>query len=197
MKMLAFTDLHGDVKRLFCLERLISSKKPDILICAGDLSWFGKHLNLIAKKLDSFNLPILIIPGNHETEENIELISKKFKNIININKKLYNHNNFQFLGLGSGGFGQVNKEFEKQFEKIKSNIKNPKKFIFISHAPPYNTKIDKVKNSHVGSISIRKFIEFASPVLAISGHIHETEHLEDKIKSTRVLNPGDAEFIIL
>lgn len=197
MKILAFTDLHGNLRRFNRLEFLIKIKKPDILICAGDISWFSKYINLIAKKLDSSNLPILIIPGNHETEENIELISKKFKNIININKKLYSYDNFQFLGWGSGGFGQVNKEFEKQFEKIKSNIKNQKKFIFISHAPPYNTKIDKVKNSHVGSISIRKFIEFASPVLAISGHIHETEHLEDKIKSTRVLNPGDGELITL
>jgi len=42
---------------------------------------------------------------------------------------------------------------------------------------------------HAGNKSIRKFIERIKPVLAISGHLHECVG-EDKIKETKVVNPG-------
>lgn len=197
MKIIAFTDLHGDSKRLNHLESLIKLKKPELIICAGDLSIFGRNLSITAKRLNSFNIPLLLIPGNHELEKEIEEICEKNKNLINIHKKLYDFNGFQFFGSGLGGFSQKDKEFEKQFEKIKAKIKDPKKFIFVSHGPPYKTKLDKLYYDYVGSITFRKFIEFTSPIVAISGHIHETEHKEDKIKSTRVINPGDGEFITI
>ena len=197
MKILAFTDLHGDLKRLGHLMNLIKLKKPDLLICAGDISWFGAKINPVMKKLDSINIPILIIPGNHESEEEIEDLAKKHKNLIDINKKIVEINNFQFFGFGSGGFSQKNIEFEKQFEKIKSKIKDNNKFIFVSHQPPYQTNLDKIQDEHVGSKSIRKFIEFTNPILVISGHIHESEHSEDKIKKSRLINPGSGEFITL
>ncbi len=197
MKIIAFTDLHASQRKLSHIEGLIKLKKPDLLICSGDISVFGKELTSVLRKINSFNIKTLIIPGNHELEEELEEVSKRYDNLIDIHKKFYEFKGFQFFGLGSGGFAQKNLEFEKQFTKLKQKIKDPAKFVFISHGPAYKTKVDKIEKDYVGSISIRKFIELTKPVLAISGHIHETEHLEDKIKSTRLINPGDGEFITL
>ncbi len=77
--------------------------------------------------------------------------------------------------------------------------------ILNTHAPPYNTRLDLApkldKNLkpvtamgspvmiHVGSKSIRKFIEKYQPLIGLHGHIHES-YASDKIKNTTVINPG-------
>lgn len=197
MKILAFTDMHSYPKRLIHLEKLAKLKKPDILICAGDLTMFGRNLNSIARKIDSWNIPALIIPGNHETAEEIKLISKKYKNLKNIHHIIYQKGNYTFFGMGQGGFSKTNGEFEKLFSLIKKKINSKTKFVVVSHAPPHGTETDLIDGKYAGSISLRKFIEFAKPVLVVVGHLHECEHTEDKIGKSRIINPGDGEFITI
>lgn len=198
MKILAFADPHSSSQRISNLHKMIKLQKPDLLLCSGDITWLGQKLDDTLKKLNSFNIPLIMVHGNHEAEEEVEKISEKYKNLIFVHKKMFEFQGYQFFGFGSGGFALRNKAFEENFAKIKSKIKNNKKFIFIPHQPPYKTKLDKLgKNYHVGSISVREFIELTSPILVITGHIHENEHCEDKIKSSRIINPGDGEFITL
>jgi len=62
--------------------------------------------------------------------------------------------------------------------------------ILISHAPPANTKVDKVASGqHAGSKAVREFIERYHPNLCITGHIHEAKG-EDRIGETPIVNPG-------
>lgn len=60
--------------------------------------------------------------------------------------------------------------------------------IFLFHAPPYKTKLDRAaldgkKIEHipldinVGSVAIRKFIELRQPLLTLHGHIHESARI--------------------
>lgn len=197
MKVIAFTDLHGDLKRLKHLEGMIKVKKPDMLICAGDFTLFGRNINSIAKKLNDFKIPVVIIPGNHETGEEVKDISKKFKNLKNIHHIIYEKNDYTFFGMGQGGFSQKDKEFEKLFPTIKKKINPETKLIIVSHAPVADTTTDNIDGEHAGSISLRKFVELTNPVLVVVGHLHECEHTEDKIKNSRIINPGDGEFITI
>jgi len=74
-----------------------------------------------------------------------------------------------------------------------------KPFIFISHCPPYNTPLDMLFNgTHVGSVSIRDFIEKWSEsgrlISSFHGHIHESPNISGSIR-TRIgnchcTNPG-------
>lgn len=67
----------------------------------------------------------------------------------------------------------------------KDNLKNA---IFLFHAPPYNTKLDRAAldgkmidyapfDVHVGSIAIRGLIEEGQPLLTLHGHVHESARL--------------------
>ena len=60
--------------------------------------------------------------------------------------------------------------------------------VFLFHAPPYETCLDRVANDgkmidsvpldlHVGSIAIRRFIKRRQPLLTLHGHIHESARL--------------------
>ena len=49
MKILAFADTHGNKKDLKKLEK--KSKDADILVCVGDLTWFGKDLEKLLRRL--------------------------------------------------------------------------------------------------------------------------------------------------
>ena len=76
-------------------------------------------------------------------------------------------------------------------------LSNPKKTVYVIHAPPFNTKLDMITTgAHVGSKSIRKFIEKEQPLLALHGHIHESPQMSgswhDKIGKTTCINVGSS-----
>jgi len=75
--------------------------------------------------------------------------------------------------------------------------------IWLFHAPPYQTKLDRVAvdgkmidhvplDPHVGSIAIRRFIESRQPLMTLHGHLHESTRLtgawQDQIGRTICLN---------
>lgn len=75
-------------------------------------------------------------------------------------------------------------------------------FIFISHCPPYNTALDVLDNGlHVGSLSIRRFIEIWSKkgklIASFHGHIHGSPNrsgsISTKIENSISINPGQNE----
>ena len=76
-------------------------------------------------------------------------------------------------------------------------LSNPKETAYVIHAPPYNTKLDVIADgSHVGSHSVREFIEKEQPLLALHGHIHESPKMsgswKDKIGNTVCINVGSS-----
>ena len=193
MKLLAFTDTHGSLLALKRIGQKVKSQKPDLLVCAGDISIFEHGIVGILRRLNKLNKKIIIIQGNHEDDSTIRRLSKLFKNIAFIHKTYFIEDNALFLGFGGGGFSVVDKEFEKiakaKFKKIiKSN--EGKKIILVTHAPPYRTRLDKLVQGHCGNKSIRNFVKKNKIDLLICGHLHENFGKEDRIKKTKVINPG-------
>lgn len=73
----------------------------------------------------------------------------------------------------------------------------PKKTVYVVHAPPFNTKLDVITSgAHVGSKSVREFIEKEQPMLTLHGHIHESPKMsgswKDKIGKTVCINAGSS-----
>ena len=193
MKILAFTDIHGSLSALKRIGQKVKSQKPDLLVCAGDVSIFEHEILGIARKLNRMNKKIMVVHGNHEDDSTFRKLSRLFKNIIFIHKNQFVEGNALFLGYGGGGFSVVDKEFEKtvnsKFKKIIHKNKD-KKIILVTHAPPYKTKLDKLIQGHCGNKSIRHFIEKNRIDYLICGHLHENFSKEDTIGKTKIINPG-------
>ena len=82
-------------------------------------------------------------------------------------------------------------EHELKFITIEDDLnklvgsRNLSKSIFLFHAPPYKTNLDRAAldgrkidhvslDVHVGSIAIKRFIEKQQPLVTLHGHIHES-----------------------
>ena len=112
--------------------------------------------------------------------------------MVFIHKSYYHQDNYIFLGYGGGGFSMVDKAFNKTGEKFKKTIKKnkDKKIIFVTHAPPYKTRVDLIVDNHCGNKTFKNFIVKNKVDLYICGHLHENFNKKDKIKNTLVINPG-------
>ena len=200
MKILAFTDTHGSLQALRRIEHKVKTQNPDLLVCAGDISIFEHGIVGIVRRLNKLNKKIIIIHGNHEDDSTFRKLSKLFKNIIFVHKTYHVENDTLFLGYGGGGFVMIDREFEKiantKFRKIIKSNKD-KKIILVTHAPLYKTRLDKLIQGHCGNKSIRHFIEKNKVDLLICGHLHENFGKEDRIKKTKVINPGPFGKIIV
>jgi hypothetical protein len=187
MMLLVFVDTHGDMHSLRRIKK--KAAKADIILCAGDITVFENHMRLILREINSFNKPVLIIPGNHEGEKKLRLMCKHYKNLVYLHKEVYELENIFFAGWGGGGFSLRDRKFEKFAIRLKKRIPG-KKLILMLHGPPYGSKTDLVMGEHSGNKSFRDFIRQEKPLLVVCGHLHENAGVKDKIGKTTIINPG-------
>ena len=189
MRILFFTDIHGSTRHLN--EIVEKSRNADIIACPGDLTIFENGLDEIFRKLNSTGKPIIVIHGNHESASSMSVLSLRYKNVHFIHKSYYIHEDVIFFGHGGGGFDS--------FQGLPKPKKEDKNFrlILLTHAPPYGTAIDDMDGGwHVGCKNYKEFILAHQPILAVSGHIHETFELEEQLGNTLMFNPGPRGRII-
>jgi len=118
MKILAFVDLHNSLSALGKIKQKAKKEKPDLIVCAGDLTIFEHSLDYLLSILNRLNIPILIINGNHESIKSMKAACSLFKNIEFIHDKVVRKNDLVFFGYGGGGFSTIDKDFEKEMDKI-------------------------------------------------------------------------------
>lgn len=194
MKILAFADTHGDGQALETIRT--KSDNVDLIICAGDLTVFGHEQQKLVDFLDNIGKKVIMLHGNHEDKNSLKKMCDNSKNIKFCHDEIVDFGEIILVVHGGGGFISRSNSFEVSKKKFAEAIKE-KKSIFITHAPPYNTKLDiPYKNSHCGSKSYRDFIDEAQPNIAISGHIHECFGKKEKIGKTIAVNPGPKGIII-
>lgn len=191
MKFLAFVDLHEDRDSLKMLVKRASDKEIDFLVCAGDLSSFGRSLRFVLKQLDQIGKKVYLISGNHENIEMLEQILPDYPNCLLFDQKALELENYVFLGYGGGGFTYQDVEFRKVARDWYGSHQG-KKIVLVTHGPPFGTKADLVENRYVGNKDFRAFMERIKPKLTICGHIHENAGVIDEVGESKlkVINPG-------
>jgi uncharacterized protein len=193
MKLIAFTDIHENAQLLGRIKR--HAKGVDLAVCTGDFTVFGRSTKKMLAALNDLGVPLVLIPGNHEDDEEIESMLPQFKNIHWAHERFVEVKGLRFFGFGGRGFSRrepaletLEKKFAKQFDD---------RTIVLCHAPPYDTALDEVDADwHVGNESLRELIVRRKPMLVLTGHIHECFHQHDRLGATILINPGpDGEII--
>jgi len=198
LKVLAFTDFHGDNDAFARARQLLRKGKWDGVLVAGDIV---NHDPELAKRrlteLAEVAEPLFFVPGNMD---NPELASWPGTSSVRaLHGKSATIGPVFLVGLGGSPPGPFHTPFEIRDEEAtrvmgKGMVGFSKgRLVLVSHCPPKNTKLDIVPSGeHAGSIPVRNFIEKFKPALVISGHIHEAKGI-DSIEETTLINIGPAQ----
>ncbi len=192
---LVVADLHGHPAAQKNLESLLERRKYEGLILIGDITQLGPldAIRELFEHVSKFGIPILSVPGNCDPKETPEILEELG---INLHKKCVKIGKLPFVGLGGSNVTPFNTPLEyteaEILEELDSLVKltEDNNFILVTHVPPFGTQADLLPNgTHVGSKSVRKFIEKHQPLLNLCGHVHEARSVS-QLGRTIVVNPG-------
>ncbi len=189
MRILAFTDLHGNEVAL--AKVLEKARVADLIIFAGDLNHHGADAETLLARLVSSKKPILIVHGNWDEENVLFKTCELHEDLHFLHRGMWEMNGVKFLGHGGGGFSREDKDFKRLWNKFfKKQLKPGDKSVLITHAPPYGTKADTLYGEPRGNKTYREFLEKHQPLYHVCGHFHENFGVTDKVDKTTVINPG-------
>lgn len=198
LKILAFTDFHGNSKAHERATQIVESERPDLVVVAGDIvNHDPDSARQLLTDLAAAGRPIYFVPGNMD---NIALSSWHGNiNVHCLHGRCEYYGDVALIGLGGSPPGPFSTPFELSDEQAKLLIDKALEsyrggsLILVSHTPPIDSKIDLVSEvGHIGSRVARGFVEHLRPVLVLSGHVHEAQGI-DMIGSTTLVNTGPAE----
>jgi len=194
MRMMAFGDIHEYIHTLPSLAEPL--RYADLILVTGDLSrWRGPETaEKVLQAIRDYNPNILAQIGNTDAWETHHYLNRLG---INLHGRGHRFGNLGIFGVGGSNLTPFYSPTEFSEEEIAEVLMTgyaavadaPYKLL-VAHCPPYHTKVDRIfSGRHVGSTSVRQFIETYQPDICISGHIHESAG-EDYLGATHVLNPG-------
>ena len=196
MKLIAVSDIHGASESV---QRILSKElRFDVLIIAGDLTTNGspREAEDALKLFRQFGKPIITVAGNMDPVT-LEPTFESMTSYVNGRGVIIDE--VGFCGVSGSPFTPMNTPYELSEETIRqraesgwNDVESARWKIFIPHAPPYNTAVDRIlSGNHVGSKAVRTFVEQHHPDVVVCGHIHEARGV-DTIGASQVVNCGPA-----
>jgi len=194
MRIVVLSDIHGVVSGLPQIAAEL--EEADWVVLPGDLTAFGgiEAAADVIEAIRHFNTKILAVAGNCDRPECEDYFEEAG---INLGGRKTVIEGIEFLG-GGGSLPCLaptpNELTEPELKRALDDLARQRDTnlpcILVSHEPPFNTKADFAWNGqHVGSASVRAFIEQCQPIICFTGHIHEGHSL-DEIGETQIINPG-------
>ncbi len=187
MRILGFADFHGRMDSVKQASRLVSVKRPEVVVVAGDLANRDvQKAESILEELSKFASKVLFVPGN--MDEQALANRKDDGHVVCLHGKGIAHDGAWFMGLGGAAASPFRAPFEldeAEADQILAGTvgAGSSQFsVLVSHYPPKDTKVDLAAGRwHVGSEAVRRFIEKNRPTLVVCGHIHEgPRHRRDR-----------------
>jgi hypothetical protein len=194
MNIIGITDLHGRVDSIERVGKALS--EADLVVLSGDITHFGgeREAKTVIEAVLRFNGNVYAVPGNCDYPGVLAYLEGER---ISLHRRSLTFEDRVIAGVGGslpcpgrtpGEFGED--QFEEFLAELEKDVPAGRPFIFVSHQPASGTACDLAGGrSHVGSRSIRSFIEKTRPIVCFSGHIHEAVGV-DWIGDSRVVNPG-------
>ncbi len=194
-RLLLCSDIHGDYA---AVERMLASNPGiDGLVIAGDLTTHGTP-DEARDALRSYttHARVAIVAGNMDPRS-LETIFAEEAHLLDGRTVWWD--DAAIFGVSGSPPTTMHTPYEISEEEIMvraekgwANATQARWRIFVPHAPPANTTLDLIRGGrHVGSTSVRAFIERRQPDLVVCGHIHESRGVETIGRST-VVNCGPA-----
>jgi len=189
MKILVFSDIHGDYR---ALEQLMEIE-ADYYFAAGDLTSWGRGLDRCGEIMQPRAPSVYVLPGNHESAGQTSALCRKF-GLHDFHQRSFEAGGYHLAGLGYSNptpFNTPGEYSEKEMGQRLEQFSGLEPLILICHCPPYGTLLDRVREGvHAGSRAVAEFIQKHQPELFFSGHIHEAAGAAARLGRTRAFSAG-------
>jgi hypothetical protein len=197
MTIIGLSDFHGD---LSALPRLADElQAADLVLLLGDLTNFGRgpEAAQVLDAVSSYNRNILAVPGNCDRRGVGQTLLARG---ISLDTRGVVRNGLAFVGVGSSlptpGRNTPSEVPEEvlaaSLDAAADAVPGGLPLVVVSHQPPRGTVADRISSgAHVGSESVRAFIEARHPRVCFCGHIHESDGVGELAGCT-VINAGPA-----
>ncbi len=195
MKILIFSDIHGDTR---ALERLLA-QPADLYISAGDLSTFGRGLERAGELLRPLGRRVWVLPGNHETEGETREFCGRY-GLVDFHRQVQQLGATHWAGLGYSNptpFDTPGEYTEEEIGQLLASFDVFQPLYLVIHFPPHGTRLDQVAaGRHAGSRVLRGWVERVQPAYLFCGHIHECAGQSDRIGATQCFNVGKTGYVL-
>jgi len=195
VKLLVFSDLHGDRS---ALKRLLDTD-ADYYFAAGDLVNWGRGLDQMAEMLARRADRMYVLPGNHESPEEIERVCERF-GLHDFHGRQLEINGWHIAGLGCATptpFNTPGEYSESELQQFLARFAGLSPLVLVCHCPPRDTALDRIHAGlHAGSNAVREFIEREKPAYFFCGHIHECAGAAVQMGPTKAVNVGKSGYLL-
>jgi Icc-related predicted phosphoesterase len=197
MRILAFSDFHGNEEAFQQARQVVENEKPDFVLVAGDIANHdSERAKEFLNELSEAGSPVYFVPGNMD---GVDLATWSGSATVHaLHGRCESRADITLIGLGGSPHGVFRTPIEYSEESAANLLQRTLEeyhggsLILVSHCPPKDTKADRViTGQHIGSTSVRKFVEQTNPMIVVSGHVHEAQAV-DRIGSTYIVNAGPA-----
>jgi hypothetical protein len=193
LKILVVADFHGNANAETHLARFLE-RGYDCVLVMGDLTDFGPLdvAESIFERVKEFGIRALSIPGNCDPKKVLQVLDSYG---VNLHEKSETIGNIIFTGLGGSNITPFKTPFELTEVEIQEELaaltpRITENWVLVTHAPPHGTGLDKIESGiHVGSKSVRQYVEQKQPSVLTCAHVHEGRGIE-KLGRTVMVNPG-------
>lgn len=189
-KILAASDLHGDVSSAKKLSKKAKEENVDLVILAGDINGVGGRGGKVLYPFEKAEQKIVFVPGNHDTKEEALEMAKK---ALSVDRAYVAFEDVGIAGVGTDWSFSLSKE---DLKKIGDNFgaMDSRKKILVSHLHPAGGVAEF--SGWPGNEILREAVIKFKPDILIAAHIHEAEGLEEIIGKTKVFQVGRSGKII-
>ena len=198
MKILAFSDLHCDLRRASSIAA--RSEQADVVIGAGDFASVHEGLAETIEALAEIETPTVLVPGNNETADALREAASGWAAATVLHGEGAEVGTRTFFGLGAGiPVTPWDWSFDLSDDEATAALADcPEGAVLVLHSPPRGHCDVAGSGEHLGSPALESAIERLAPPLAVCGHIHESWGERSRIGSSEVANLGpDGDFFEL
>jgi len=200
VKLLFVADMHTKAHYARLLD-----KKPDAVICAGDVTNFRRGDYTALAPIISAGIPMFFTTGNHETDSSgFDLAESRPGEFFCINERVVLFRDTLLYGIGGEDSGILHGHrghaVDVRLSLLRERLANAPTAltrIFVTHEPPRGNATLNGKRVVVhGNPVLTEFILETKPDFVVYGHIHALWGAEGKIGEAITINPGPKGRII-
>jgi putative phosphoesterase len=189
LNLLVCSDLHGSSEAVGMLEAASRETSYDAIVVCGDFTTLGST-SFVSDFLGKINTRILAVPGNCDHPDIVAILEQVNASVHNMRVSLHGWN---FFGFGGGLPSNSGMPFEIEEDIVERSLRAIAiaEGIMVTHTPAYGMNDVTRAGKSLGSEGILRVAKEFKPVLALSGHVHESRGKVLTMETTFV-NPGPA-----